>query len=79
MDNGSEYISHKLKGWEEKMGIPLVYIEPAILSKMLMLKASIVRSAMTGSLKTSSKHLKKFKTEPHNFADTITMNVLIWR
>jgi len=28
MDNGPEYISHKLKEWAEKLGIALVYIEP---------------------------------------------------
>lgn len=28
MDNGPEYISHKLKHWADKMGITLVYIEP---------------------------------------------------
>jgi putative transposase len=32
-DNGSEYISHKLKDWAEKLGIALVYIESGNLQR----------------------------------------------
>ena len=78
MDNGPEYISHKLKDWALKLGISLVYIEPGNPQQ----NAYVERFNRTVRYDWLSQEIfrsiEEVQEKATHFAGITTTNALIW-